>query len=299
MIRRIGASFDSRRLGYRSALCALAVTRPEDVEAAAAAINAYPNVTHNYLREHRYNVWFTVIAPSEEAIKQILAEVAEQTGYSDLLYLPATRLYKIRVDFDLTKQPAPGQEAAAPAAAPAAGGSAAAGKPSQLQLSDLDKALVRQLQGNLAGELEPFAQIAAALLAQGYHTSEQEVLSRTQELVDAKAIRRFGAMVRHHQLGFTHNVMVAWQIADEQTDAAGELMAQNPNVSHCYRRITAPTWLYNMYSMVHGMSAAQCEEAVAAIKAALDAQHIAYEPPALLYSIQELKKTSMLYFMES
>jgi DNA-binding Lrp family transcriptional regulator len=97
IIRRIGANFDSARLGWRSTLCAARV--PEDrLEAFIAEVNRHPGVTHNYLRRHEYNVWFTVIAPSEESLAALPAEIARGTGIP-VLSLPATRLYKIKVDF--------------------------------------------------------------------------------------------------------------------------------------------------------------------------------------------------------
>lgn len=96
-IRRLGASFDSRKLDYRSTLCAVHV--PADkLEAAVAAINSYHNVTHNYERNHYYNVWFTLIAPSRERLVAILREIEQRAGIGPVLDLPATRLFKIQVD---------------------------------------------------------------------------------------------------------------------------------------------------------------------------------------------------------
>ena len=97
LVRRIGASFDSKRLGYSSTLCALAAP-PERADEVAAIINAYPGVTHNYLRENRYNIWFTLISPSREDERATLDDITARTGIP-ILNLPATRLFKIRVDF--------------------------------------------------------------------------------------------------------------------------------------------------------------------------------------------------------
>lgn len=97
LIRRIGANFQSAKLGFVSTLCAAKV--PEDqVEKFSCLINACPGVTHNYVRAHAYNVWFTLIAPSWNDVCKTLATFSEHTGI-DILNLPATRLYKIRVDF--------------------------------------------------------------------------------------------------------------------------------------------------------------------------------------------------------
>lgn len=96
-IRRLGASFDSRKLGYTSTLCAVRVPA-EQLDQAVEVINSYPNVTHNYERNNRFNVWFTLIAPGEQRIAEIIQEIGEKAGIGPILNLPATRLFKIKVD---------------------------------------------------------------------------------------------------------------------------------------------------------------------------------------------------------
>ncbi|MEW6388028.1 MAG: AsnC family transcriptional regulator [Thermodesulfobacteriota bacterium] len=98
IIRRIGANFTSRKLGYTSTLCAARVP-PEQLAQFVDVVNRYPGVTHNYLRRHHYNVWFTLIAPSEERLHQVLAEISEATGVQEILSLPAQEVFKIKVDF--------------------------------------------------------------------------------------------------------------------------------------------------------------------------------------------------------
>ncbi|WP_028586382.1 AsnC family transcriptional regulator [Desulfocurvus vexinensis] len=97
VIRRIGANFQSARLGWHSTLCAAKVP-PERMEHFVATVNAHPGVTHNYLRDHEFNVWFTFIGEDPETVQQALADIGAATGV-DVLYLPATRLFKIKVDF--------------------------------------------------------------------------------------------------------------------------------------------------------------------------------------------------------
>lgn len=102
LIRRIGGIFDSKKLGYHSTLCAIRV--PEDrLQEVADLINSYINVTHNYIREHSYNMWFTLIAPSEEAVEQILTEIRNKTGIDDVINLPAVNFFKIRVNFNMNE----------------------------------------------------------------------------------------------------------------------------------------------------------------------------------------------------
>ena len=100
IIRRMGGVFDSRRLGYKGTLCALKV--PEDrIDEVAAVINQYAGITHNYLRRHEYNMWFTLLAQSPEKTQRILAEIQEKTGLDDLLNLPSRRFFKVRVNFQI------------------------------------------------------------------------------------------------------------------------------------------------------------------------------------------------------
>ncbi|MFH1060838.1 MAG: AsnC family transcriptional regulator [Pseudomonadota bacterium] len=100
VIRRIGGNFNSSSLGFASTLCAAKV--PEDKLAAfVAAVNAFPGVTHNYRRQHEYNVWFTFIAETMAEIEENLARLAEQTGVADICSMPSLRIFKIKVDFPL------------------------------------------------------------------------------------------------------------------------------------------------------------------------------------------------------
>lgn len=100
IIRRLGAIFDSRKLGYKSTLCAMKVPK-DQIAHVAEIVNSYPGVTHNYLREHEYNMWFTLIAPSKEHIDKICTEIILQSGIHELMQLPAKRFFKIMVKFSV------------------------------------------------------------------------------------------------------------------------------------------------------------------------------------------------------
>ena len=100
IIRRIGATFDSKKLGYQSTLCAMKVPE-EQLDEVAKLVNSYPGITHNYLRNHNYNMWFTLITESKKKQNDILREIREKSGITDLLNLPAVRFFKVRVDFKL------------------------------------------------------------------------------------------------------------------------------------------------------------------------------------------------------
>lgn len=283
IIRRIGAIFDSHRLGYRSTLCAIAVP-PERVEEVAALIGCYPNVTHNYLREDRYNVWFTLIAESQQRIEEILAEIAATTGIDDILNLPAIRLFKIRVDFDLTGSRESRSEAP-PVIKPA--------ETEAVTLSADEKALARLLQDDLPETLTPFADLTVRLQGRGVEVTEEWVIERTAAWCDSGVIRRFGAAIKHHKTGFASNAMGVWTAPEDRIEEVGAIMASFKEVSHCYERPTAPTWPANMYTMIHGRSREECEDVARRIREATGLPE-----PRLLYSVKEFKKTSMRYFAE-
>ncbi|KUK81449.1 MAG: Transcriptional regulator [Pelotomaculum thermopropionicum] len=100
VLRRLGGIFDSRKLGYAGTLCAIKV--PEGrIDETAAVINSYSGVTHNYIREHRFNMWFTVLAPSQDELDEIIKQIKSRTGINDIMVLPAEKIFKIRVNFDL------------------------------------------------------------------------------------------------------------------------------------------------------------------------------------------------------
>lgn len=98
VIRRFGGIFDSRRLGYCSTLCAISVPK-ERIEEVASVINKHNEITHNYIREHKYNMWFTIIAPSKERIKEIIFNIKEETKIDDIINLPSEKLFKIKAAF--------------------------------------------------------------------------------------------------------------------------------------------------------------------------------------------------------
>ncbi|AGL02362.1 siroheme decarboxylase subunit alpha [Desulfoscipio gibsoniae] len=100
LIRRLGGLFNSRKLGYTGTLCALRVPH-EDIERVAGIINEYHGVTHNYLRNHEYNMWFTMLAESENKLDELLTEIRQKTGITQILNLPAVNLFKVRVNFNL------------------------------------------------------------------------------------------------------------------------------------------------------------------------------------------------------
>lgn len=287
LIRRVGPIFDSYHLGYVSTLCAMKV--PSDrVEEIAEFINGYVNVTHNYLRENDYNLWFTVIACGDGELNRILGEIESFSG-ATVLPLPALRLFKIKADFNLTGEKR--AQAAAKTTIPR--------EVKSVSLTDEDKLLIRTIQQSSWRERYPFDAVAEHMsqaLAREY--TPEQVLEKLQTWKDQGAVRRFGVTVRHRKVGMRANVMVVWDVDDAAVEQAGTLMATFDEVSHCYQRPRFPDWPSNLYTMIHGKTREACDAAIESIQQALHEAGITVASPQKLFTLKELKKTSMQYFCE-
>lgn len=158
----------------------------------------------------------------------------------------------------------------------------------EFAMTELDKKIIRALQGDFPLVSDPYQ-----VLADEAGVSKEEFLARVKKMEESKVIRKMGAVLRHREVGFQANVLVAWAVPAERLDEIAEKMADNPSVSHCYDRNTAPDWPYNLYTMVHGHSREECENIVKAL-----GQECGVREHTMLYSKKEWKKTSMKYFVE-
>lgn len=156
-------------------------------------------------------------------------------------------------------------------------------------MTELDKQIVRALQGEFPLVAEPYKAMADSI-----GISEELFLERIKVLEAEHKIRKMGAVLRHREVGFASNVLVAWQVEPpERLDEVAAQMAKSPSVSHCYDRNTAPDWPYNLYTMVHGHSREECEAIVRKLS-----EETGVTKRAMLYSKKEWKKTSMRYFTD-
>ncbi len=280
MIRRLGAVFDSRSLGYASTLVASRI--PTDrVEEVANIVSVLPNVTHNYQRQNAYNLWFTLTAGAEKEIQNILEKLRRETGIEDFHSLPALAVYKIRVDFQLG-QP---QHSSADLSQ--------SSTPSQFEspnkFTEDQKQLVRLLQEDLPQGPQPFD-----LAEKNPHWTAPRVIEQINEWIRSGVIRRIGAVLAHRQVGFSANGMACFSIPKDSIDDIGMELAKSSDISHCYNRPALPDFPYNLFAMVHGQS----EEQVLAIVSDL-AKQVGQKDYEVLFSTVEHKKTSMKYFQES
>lgn len=286
-VRRIGATFDPAHLGYTSTLACVEVAHDEDIEQVAAAINKYPEVTHNYLRNDAFNLWFTVIASSRERIEEILDEIRALPQTGPVLMLPTLTLFKIRVNFNMARlDDAVARDTFKPEPI----------VPREVTCevhTEEQRALVRALQLDIGTSRTPYMDIAHDL-----GMSEDDLLATMQEWKSARIIRRFGAVVRHRKVGSSVNSMTVWNVPDEKVREAGMIMARFDSVSHCYERPRYPEWPANLYTMIHASDMDRCTQSVHDIYAALQSAGIPVDEPRMLISSKEFKKRSMRYFME-
>ncbi|MCW2956451.1 MAG: AsnC-type helix-turn-helix domain protein [Thermoleophilia bacterium] len=282
-IRQVSAIFDTRRLGYRSMLAAAKVTGDQDaVDRAAAIFSAHPGVTHNYLRDHDLNLWFTLAVPPDskmglEATIDLLGELA---NVDVLRHMPSKKFFKIGVDLDVKGDRSPNAKKALARPIEAA--------PAPETLTDRDKDAIRALQVDLPAIARPFLQ-----LAEQYGFDEQELIDRGHAFLRTGQMRRFAAVLAHRKAGFVYNGMGVWKVPAERLDEIGAIMAGFRGVSHCYERPTYPGWPYNIFSMTHGREKADCENVLSAIAEEIGVTKDDY---IVLYSTKEYKKTRVSYF---
>lgn len=283
VIRRIGGIYDSRRLGFISRLCAGKVT---DLDKFASAVNGIPAITHNYVRSHEYNVWFTAIAESEGEIRAIVDGVRAATDLHDVHILTATKKFKINTVMRVLKENEDSRLR----------GNDDQGAQFIAALSSSDKARIRIACDDIPHTLTPFADWGVSCEA------------LRDDLVQ-KRMRRFGAILRHQDAGFAYNAMVCFKLDErletkdersvilsdpwkgESKDPAGAILANKPYISHCYERPAFEGFPYTLYAMMHAQSAEALDRYIREA-----AESIGNPEYAVLHSVRELKKTSFRFF---
>ncbi len=280
IIRQISAIFDTKSLGYESSLVAAKVSE-EKLQHAVRVINGHPGVSHNYLRNHDFNLWFTIAVPPNSALglTKTLDIIAKEAEVDALRPLPTLKLFKIGVKLDMTgKQNITGKEEKKKKK-----------KKGELPpVNEQDIAFVRSLQKHLQIIPEPFKEHIETL-----GLSYEELFNKMREYIDNGRMRRFAAVLHHRKAGFSFNAMGVWAVPEEEVEKVGEEMASFKAVSHCYRRPKYDDWAYNIFTMVHGKSKEECEEILSEI-----AKETGITDRSALYSTQEYKKVRVVYFTQ-
>ncbi|WP_169125910.1 Lrp/AsnC family transcriptional regulator [Aromatoleum evansii] len=282
VVSRVGAVFAPRRIGA-SALAALAAP-VERLDEIAARVSAIAEVNHNYQREHAYNLWFVITAASSARLEEIVARIDSETG-CPVIVLPLEEEFHIDLGFDLRgsngravdrvagSPPVPVPEAAC-------------------ALPGLEQSLMRALQEGLPLEPRPFD-----ALGRKAGISEAMTLELIERWLHEGMVKRFGIVVRHHELGFRANAMCVWDVPDEAVSGIGRLVAAESAVTLCYRRRRAlPAWRYNLFCMIHGRSREAVRAARDDIAARLGLDRWAHE---VLFSCRRFKQTGACYLPDT
>lgn len=280
VIRQICAIYDSRALGYSSALVAMHI-QPEHLERAVRVLNAHPGVSHNYLRNHEFNVWFTIAMPPGTDLSEVVQRLHELARAESTRPMPTLHLFKIAVSLDMSGDRA-ADERSAPEYTQERRERAA-----DYGISERDIAFIRATQGDLPDVAEPFAALGASIDMTG-----AEVVAHGARMIERGQMRRFAGIINHRRAGFRANGMAVWAVPPDRIRAFGDLVAGYRNVSHCYQRPTYPDWPYSVFSMLHSGTVAGVEEVAAAIS-----RDTGVTDFGILFSTTEYKKVRLMYFI--
>jgi DNA-binding Lrp family transcriptional regulator len=281
IIRQVTPIYDTRALGYGSMLVAAKVD-PEHPWRAATIVNSHPGVSHNYLRNHEFNMWFTIAVEEDSklGLQGTLDVLQELTGAESIRQLPTLKLFKIRMDLEMEGD------------TDALARSGVAEDPVELDkqpYDERDREVIRATQGDLPVVPEPYAQ-AADRLGMG----QDELVAHLAGMRERGILRRVAAILFHRRAGFSANGMGVWQVPSDRILEVGPRMAAFRGISHCYQRPTYADWPYSIFTMAHGRSKEECDAILDAIAAEVDC----IEARATLYSSTEFKKIRLLYFTD-
>ena len=279
VLRQLSAIFDTRKLGYTSSLVAMEIEH-DKLEYVANQINRHPGVSHNYERDHEFNLWFTLAVPPGSDLKQELDKFNVLKGIKKVRMLPTLQLFKIGVKLDMVDEK---KHEVAPTE-----------QKKEIQNvkfvpTEEDKQFIRELQKDMDIIDEPFAQSASNL-----GITEEQLFEKMKYYESIGVMRRFAAILRHRQVGFTANGMIVWKVPNEKISEVGSKLGAFPQVSHCYERPTYPDWPYNVFSMIHCKTHDEAQEMAKTIQ-----NQIHVDDYRILFSSREFKKTRVEYFVEN
>jgi len=278
VLRQLSAIFDTRKLGYKSSLVAIEVAH-DKLEEVAMQINRHPGVSHNYERNHQFNLWFTLAVPPNSNLKTEVDKLSKLSGIKKIRMLPTIKLFKIGVKLDMVddkkSEVKPIEE--------------------KKKIRDVkfvatkeDKEYIRELQKDLEIIDRPFLKAAQKL-----EISEEKLFEKARYYEEIGVMRRFAAILRHRDAGFVANGMIVWKVPDERIIEVGEKLGAFPQISHCYQRPVYKDWPYNVFSMIHCKSEDEAAQMAQTIQ-----KQINIAEYKILFSAREFKKIRVEYFVE-
>jgi DNA-binding Lrp family transcriptional regulator len=280
IIRQVTPIYDTRALGYSSMLVAAKVD-PEHPWRAAKIVNSHPGVSHNYLRNHEFNMWFTLATEPDSplGLQGTLDVLARLTGAESIRQLPTLKLFKIRMDLEMEGDTT---------ALASEGASQQEALLESVAYDERDIAVIRATQGDMPVVSEPYV-----LAARQLDMDVESLLDHMRGMQERGLLRRVAAILYHRRAGFSANGMGVWRVPAERIAELGPRMAAFRGISHCYQRPTYEDWPYSVFTMAHGRSKEECDAILAAI-----AEQTGIEERATLYSSTEFKKVRLLYFTD-
>ena len=275
IIRQISPIYDTRAAGYDSALIAFRV-HPRRIEDVARIVNTHPGVSHNYEREHQFNLWFTLAVPPDGklSLEETVSLLADLGSVEEYLILRAVRTFKIGVRLDY--------------ADPSEREKVIARESRRVELSPLEREVVKVSQIDLPLVERPFS-----VLAERVGVPERKLLEVLRELKKKGVMRRFSAVLFHRRMGFKANGMAVWKVPRERVEEVGHYLASFRGVSHCYERTTCGGWDYNLFSMIHGRSR---EEVISLVEEV--GRELGLKEREVLFSKREFVKRRIELFSE-
>ncbi|GFN39058.1 MAG: Lrp/AsnC family transcriptional regulator [Nitrosopumilaceae archaeon] len=277
-VRQLSAIFDTRKLGYKSSLVAMTIEQ-DKLDYVAKQINRHPGVSHNYERNHDFNLWFTLAVPPESNLKTEVDKFSKIAGIKKVRILPTIKLFKIGVKLDMVEEK---KHEVAPTEQKK--------KIREIKFvpTEEDKEYIRQLQKDLEIEDRPFLKAA-----QNLGITEEQLFQKAKYYEEIGVMRRFAAILRHRDVGFVANGMIVWKVPEDRINEVGEKLGAFPQVSHCYQRPVYKDWPYNVFSMIHCKSKEEAAEMTKTIQKQIDVPDY-----RILFSAREFKKTRVEYFVE-
>lgn len=245
IVRQISPVLDARSLGYQVTLVAMRVAESQ-LDKAERLIVEHPGVSHGYEREHYFNLWFTLAIPPGADMETELQQLTNLSGAEVAFALPAVKLFKIGAYFNLGEDSHSAVETVTPP-----GGIL----PQKVELSEIDRLIINELQQDLPLIPRPFSPMAARL-----SMDVEDFLAQCRSLKQRGVMRRFGAAVNHKRAGFKANAMTCWEVSANMVEVVGRKLASIREVSHCYERKTNPLWRYNLFAIIHGHTKKVCQE---------------------------------------
>ncbi|MCL6416957.1 hypothetical protein MIB92_14950 [Aestuariirhabdus sp. Z084] len=273
VLTRFGPMYHAERMGGALSLAAMSIPE-QDFDQVTEIVNAFPEIAHNYQRDHQLNMWFVLATEEQEQLEKTIERIEQQSGYP-VYNMPKLEEFYVGFYLDLSEKQADTKPNV----------SVRPDRPTR-DLTEMDRELVTLSQEGLALVPRPYHKLAEAM-----GTSSEEVMVRMESMLACGIIRRIAAVPNHYKLGYTANGMTVWDVPDEKIRELGTKVGALPSVTHCYHRPRhLPDWSYNLFAMVHGKNKSDVAEDIEQIKQLLGDDLRACD---VLYSTRILKKKGL------